>query len=114
MLMIAMLQQVLVQCSSILRGSQCCSFHIDFSDGMVSVLNPSGKQTAIFKCEFFALFCAFLLWGDRVTNAVVIYTDNNGVRDSLISCVSRNSTAKKILIATMALECTKQIDHAVV
>ena len=79
------------------------------SDEMVSVVNPSGKQTAIFECEFFALFCAFLLWGDHVTDAVVIYTDNNGVRDSLISCVSRNVAAKKILVATMALECTKQI-----
>ena len=78
-------------------------------DEMVSVLNPSGKQTAIFECEFFALFCAFSLWGERVTNAVVIYTDNNGVRDSLISCVSRNVTARKILIATMALECICQL-----
>ena len=90
-------------------GKPILFFSQRLSDVMLSVFNPAGKQTAIFKCEFFALFCAFLLWGDRVTNAVVIYTDNNGVRDSLISCVSRNVTAKKILVATMALECTKQL-----
>ena len=90
-------------------GKPILFFPQRLSDVMLSVFNPAGKQTAIFKCEFFALFCAFLLWGDRVTNAVVIYTDNNGVRDSLISCASRNVTAKKILVATMALECTKQL-----
>ena len=90
-------------------GKPTLFFSQKLSDKMVSVLNPSGKQTAMFECEFFALFCAFLLWGDRVTSAVVIYTDNNGVRDSLISCISRNVTAKKILAATMALECTKQL-----
>lgn len=42
-------------------------------------------------------------------DAVVIYTDNNGVRDTLISCISRNVVARKIFIATVALECTKQI-----
>ena len=57
-----------------------------------------------------SLCFAFSCFGDdHVTDAVVIYTDNNGVRDSLISCVSRNVAAKKILVATMALECTKQI-----
>lgn len=76
---------------------------------VVTLLNTLGKQSAIFECEFFALFCAFLLWGDRITDAVVIYTDNNGVRDTLISCISRNAVARKILIATVALECTKQI-----
>ena len=111
MLMVAVLQRVLVQCSSFQQGNQFFSSHkgVWCLMLMLSVFNPAGKQTAIFKCEFFALFCAFLLWGDRVTNAVVIYTDNNGVRDSLISCVSRNVTAKKILVATMALECTKQL-----
>ena len=90
-------------------GKPILFFSQKLSDKMVSVLNPSGKQTAIFECEFFALFCVFLLWGDRVTSAVVIYKDNNGVRDSLTSCISRHGTAKKIFVATMALECTKQL-----
>ena len=83
-------------------GKPVYYFSRRLSDEMVSVLNPSGKRIAIFECEFFALFCVFLLWGDHVTDAVVIYTDNNGVRNSLISCVSRHVTAKKILVATMA------------
>ena len=90
-------------------GRPILFFSQKLPDEMVSVLNPSGKQTAIFEREFFALFCAFSLWGERVTNAGVIYTDNNGVRDSLISCVSRNVTTRKILIATMALECICQL-----
>lgn len=76
---------------------------------VVILLNTLGKQFAIFECEFFALFCAFLLWENRITDAVVIYTDNNGVRDTLISCISKHVVARKILIATLALECTKHI-----
>ena len=76
---------------------------------LIEKLNEAAKQNAIFECEFFALYCAFLVWGERITNAVVIFTDNNGVRDSLISCSSRNATAKKLLVATMALECKLQL-----
>ena len=76
---------------------------------LIGKLNESAKQNAIFECEFFALFCSFLVWGERITNAVVIFTDNNGVRDCLISCSSRNATAKKLLVATMALECKIQL-----
>ena len=38
----------------------------------------------LYECEFSALYCAFLLWGQRVSSAAVIYTDN-AVRDTLIS-----------------------------
>ena len=51
------------------------------------------------KCELFALFCAFLLWGQTMSTAVVIYTDNNAVRDTLISCSTNNKVARKILVA---------------
>ena len=56
------------------------------SEHMVKALNPTCKKNAIFECEFFALFCVFLLWGDEISGAVVIYTDNNVVRDVLIAC----------------------------
>ena len=36
-------------------GKPILFFSQKMSDKMVSVLNPSGKQTAIFECEFFAL-----------------------------------------------------------
>ena len=58
-------------------------FSHKLSDEMVRTLNPTNKKSAIFECEFFALFCAFWLWGDVIIDAVVIYTDNNGVRDAL-------------------------------
>ena len=76
---------------------------------VVKCLNPSSRKTAIYECEFFSLFASFLLWGDAVNGAVVIYTDNNGVRDTLIACSTRNPVAKQILVATMALETLKQI-----
>jgi hypothetical protein len=69
---------------------------------MVNYLNPSGKNMAIYECDFFCLvLCVFFLWGDDVSEAVVIYTDNNAVRDALISCYANcnNTIAKKILVA---------------
>ena len=72
-------------------------------------MNPSGKKNAIFECEFFALFCAFYVWGDVVSNALVIYTDNNAVRDALITGHTNNVLAKRILLATLGLECEKQL-----
>jgi hypothetical protein len=78
-------------------------------DEMLERLNPSGKKTAIYESEFFALFCAFLIWLPRLPNSVVIYTDNNAVRDTLISCCSSGGIAKKILVATLALECEGQL-----
>ena len=44
-----------------------------------------------------------------ITDAVVIYTDNNGVRDTLIACTTRNAVARKILTATLALESMLQL-----
>ena len=80
------------------------------SDAVVECLNPqSRKKSAIFECEFFAVFCAFLVWGSDISDAAVIYTDNNGVRDTLISCVTRNPVASVILTGTLALESLLQI-----
>ena len=76
---------------------------------LLQSLNPSQKKTAIFECEFFALFCAFHVWGDAISNALVIYTDNNAVRDALITGHTNNVLAKRILVATLGLECEKQL-----
>ena len=76
---------------------------------LVAELNPSGKKTAIYECDFFALSCAFLEWGHLVSSAAVIYTDNNAVRDTLISCGTSNPTARLLLVATLALECEVQL-----
>ena len=37
----------------------------------------------------------------------MIYTDNNGVRDVMISCTTKNVTARKLLIATLVLESSR-------
>ena len=85
------------------------SFH-KLDDAVIETINPNLlKKTAIFESEFFAVFCSFWLWGLDVTDAVVIYTDNNGVRDTLISCNTRNKIAREILIATLAIEGVLQI-----
>ena len=84
-------------------------FSQELSDAMLKHLNPQGKKTAIFECEFMALFCAMLLWSDTVSGSVVFYTDNNAVRDVMISCSTSNGVAKGLLIATLALEGLKQI-----
>ena len=76
---------------------------------MLTKLNPSTRKTAIFECDFFALLCAFLTWGDHIGGAAVFYTDNNAVRDALISCDSSNHVAKRLLISVLALECIHQI-----
>ena len=84
-------------------------FSNQLSSAMVQALNPLYKKNAIFECEFFALFCAFLLWGDDISGAVVMYTDNNAVRDVMIACHTNNELAKVILVATLGLECEKQL-----
>ena len=71
----------------------------------LALLNPDGtKKTIIFECEFLALFAAFWKWNAMITGALVIYTDNNAVRDAMISCNTKNSVARSILVATLILE----------
>ena len=48
-------------------------FSKQLSCDMIQSLNPTGKKNAIFECEFFALFCAFYVWGNVISDAVVIY-----------------------------------------
>ena len=50
-----------------------------------------------------------MTWGDRLGGAAVFYTDNNTVRDTLISCNSSNKVAKALLISVLALECVRQV-----
>lgn len=58
---------------------------------------------------FFALACSLLLWGDLIGGSEVLYTHNNAVRDVLISCNTSNCIARKILVASLALEYSRQI-----
>ena len=82
-------------------------FSKQLPSSMIHVLNPAGKKSAIYEREFFALFCSFLVWGKDLSGVVVIYTDNNAVRDS--SGHTTNVLARRILIATLGLECEHQL-----
>ena len=62
-------------------------------------------MTVNFSPSLLHSFCGVTLW----PMLLWFYTDNNGVRDTLIACTTRNPVAKQILLATMALETLKQI-----
>ena len=54
------------------------NFSLKLDDLVVAALNPGfQRKTAIFECEFFAVFCSFWLWGREFSDAVLIYADNN-------------------------------------
>ena len=62
-------------------------------------------KTIIFECEFFAVFCAIWSWREKLTGCnIVIHIDNDGVRDSFISCHTTNDNAVPILNAFLQLE----------
>ena len=62
-------------------------------------------KTIIFECEFFAVFCAMWSWREKLTVCnIVIHTDNDGVRDSFISCHTTSDNAVPILNACLQLE----------
>ena len=67
--------------------------------------NASGKKTAIFQCEFFAVLVALGLWRDQLVNRqVVFYIDNDGVRDVLISCSTSDPVGCVLLTRVLKLE----------
>ena len=54
---------------------------------------------------FFAVFCAMWSWREKLTGCnIVIHIDNDGVRDSFISCHTTNDNAVPILNAFLQLE----------
>ena len=62
-------------------------FSLKLSGKDLDELNSSGKKTANFQCEFFAVQVALSLWRDQLMNRQVkFYIDNDGVTDVLISC----------------------------
>ena len=94
---------------AVLAGKPVRFFSEKLTPQLLLDVNPPRKKTAIFECEFFALLCSIVVWSDLMSGSAVFYTDNNAVRDCLKSCNAGNAVAKRILIAVLALECTKQI-----
>ena len=62
-------------------------FAANLKDDLVNDINKSQRKTIIFELELFAILCAVIGWKQFITNcSVVVYTDNDAVRDCLISC----------------------------
>ena len=47
-------------------------FSFELSGDDLEKLNPAGKKTAIFQCEFFAVLVALSLWQKKLTNRQVV------------------------------------------
>ena len=79
------------------------SFELEGED--LAHLNPAGKKTAIFQCEFFAVLVALKLWGELLSSRqVVFFIDNDGVRDVLISCNTSDPVGSVLLTKVLEKE----------
>ena len=86
-------------------GEKANFFSEQIAETILRTINASRRKTIIFECEFFAVFCAMLSWREKLTRCnVVIHTDNDGVRDSFISCHITSENAVPILNACLQLE----------
>ena len=80
-------------------------FAANLKDDLVDDINKSQRKTIIFELELFAILCAVVGWKQFITNsAVVVYTDNDAVRDCLISCNTSSSNARPILDMYLKVE----------
>ena len=80
-------------------------FSVALDDVLVNNINKSQRKTVIFELEVFAILCAVICCKQYVTNcALVIYTDNDAVRDCLISSNTSSSNARPILDSYLKVE----------
>ena len=80
-------------------------FTANLKDELVDDINKSQRKTIIFELELFASLWAVIGWKQFITNcAVVVYTDNDAVRDCLISCNTSSSNARPILDLYLRVE----------
>ena len=87
------------------QGTPVNFFSIELKGDDLGYLNPAGKKTAIFQCEFFAVLVAIELWGEVLSSRqVVFYVDNDGVRDVLISCNTADPVGSVLLTSVLELE----------
>ena len=69
------------------------------------MIHVTSRKVAIFELEFFATFCSFQVWRDLLKGTqLVAYTDNDGVRDSLIACQTSSVNSEPILEACLKIE----------
>ena len=87
------------------QGTPVNFFSFELIGDDLRYLNPAGKKTAIFQCEFFAVLVAIQLWGEVLSSRqVVFYVDNDGVRDVLISCNTADPVGSVLLTSVLELE----------
>ena len=87
------------------QGKYVKFFSFELRGEDLAHLNPSGKKTAIFQCEFFAVLVALELWGELLSSRqVVFYVDNDGVRDVLISCNTSDPVGSVLLTKVLEKE----------
>ena len=80
-------------------------FSQEICDDLLEVINVTSRKTAIFELEFFAVFCPFRVWRNVLKGAqLVVQTDNDGVRDSLIACQTSSVNGEPILEACLKIE----------
>ena len=80
-------------------------FSQEVSDELLKMINVTSRKTAIFELEFFAIFCSFQMWQNVLRGAqLVVYTDTDGVRDSLIACQTSSVNREPILEACLKIE----------
>ena len=92
-----------VLCSSEGHIVQYFSVHADLA--LREKLNGTRRKTIIFELEFFTIWCALHNWSKWLQDSqVVIYTDNDGVRDCLIACQTDSLNGRQILDACLRAE----------
>ena len=98
------------------QGRPVSFFSFELQGDSLKYLNPAGKKTAIFQCEFFAvLVVALKVWGDLMSSRqVVFYVDNDGVRDVLISCNTGDPVGSVLLTSVLELEGALAISSSMV
>ena len=92
-----------VLCSTEGKIIQYFSVHADAA--LREKLNVSRRKTIIFELEFFTIWCALHCWSKWFRDSqVVLYTDNDGVRDCLIACQTDSTNGRQILDACLRAE----------
>ena len=87
------------------HGRPVSFFSFELKGDNLKYLNPAGKKTAIFQCEFCAVLVALKAWGEQLSSRqVVFYVDNDGVRDVLISCNTADPVGSMLLTNVLELE----------
>ena len=80
-------------------------FSEEVPQSLMEQINVTRRKTLIFECEFLAIFMALYSWRDTLRGCkVLMYTDNDAVRDCVISCNTTSVNAVPILDACLEIE----------